>query len=76
MCIIFRKYKNWEKDRRDRLNVAFGKLATTISGSTPPIKKIDIIIKACDCIARLRTEVEKLKQDSGIDTSILGSNHF
>jgi hypothetical protein len=57
------------------LNVAFGKLASTISGSTPPIKKIDIIIKACDCIARLRTEVEKLKQDIGIDTSILGSNY-
>lgn len=62
MILICRQNRTWEKDRRDRLNITFEKLAQLLPEYRPKVNfsKIEILHKTIVYIEDLRKNVKEL----------------
>lgn len=71
-CFRCRKNRTWEKDRRDRLNNTFDKLARLLPEYQPKVtfSKIEILQKTIVYVEDLRLKIRELL--AGEYTSILG----
>lgn len=71
-CIfLFRKYREWERKRRNRLNVSFCELNTVLPDYDPAVNrtKVDIINNAASYIKELVDKNQKLMEKN--DTNSL-----
>lgn len=75
LAIIFRQSKEYEKERRDRLNKAFDQLSSVLPDYDPisSLSKVEILTKAYDYIKKL--EADQCKPSQTMDGSC-GKNKF
>ena len=66
MFLLSRKCKDWERDRRERLNQSFYELSRLLPDHDPtlPLSKLDIITKATSYIKHLQEQNMKLMENS------------